>query len=96
MTTITWKILQKKSYGADLSKFCINFALAETVTINLGENEVNGRFSTTLSTVHVAVMDTFDFTSLPKLLTLDRSLHIWYSRIRGISGVLDSVKLRIK
>ena len=47
----------------NLGKSGVNFAIAETGILNLEENEGNGRFSTTLSPVHVAVMGNFDFTS---------------------------------
>ena len=56
MTAIARKILRKKFYEADMGVSGVNFAVAETGTLCLVENEGNGRFCTTLPPVHVAVM----------------------------------------
>jgi len=56
MTAIARKVLRKKFYEADMGVSGVNFAVAETGTLCLVENEGNGRFCTTLPPVHVAVM----------------------------------------
>ena len=63
ITAIVRKVLWEKFFEADSGKSGVNFAIAETGILNLEENEGNGRFSTTLSPVHVAVMGNFDFTT---------------------------------
>ena len=56
MTAIARKVLRQKFYDADMGVSGVNFAVAETGTLCLVENEGNGRFCTTLPPVHVAVM----------------------------------------
>ena len=56
MTSIARKVLRKKFYNADIGVSGVNFAVAETGTLCLVENEGNGRFCTTLPPVHVALM----------------------------------------
>ena len=56
MTALARKILRQKFYEADMGVSGVNFAVAETGTLCLVENEGNGRFCTTLPQVHVAVM----------------------------------------
>ena len=56
MTAIVRKVLRQKFYDADMGVSGVNFAVAETGTLCLVENEGNGRFCTTLPPVHVAVM----------------------------------------
>ena len=56
MTLKARKILREKFYNADMGVSGVNFAVAETGTICLVENEGNGRFCTTLPPIHVAVM----------------------------------------
>ena len=56
MTAIARRVLRQKFYEADMGVSGVNFAVAETGTLCLVENEGNGRFCTTLPKVHVAVM----------------------------------------
>ncbi|MFO8142573.1 MAG: LutB/LldF family L-lactate oxidation iron-sulfur protein [Marinobacter sp.] len=49
------RILRKKFLEADVGVSGVNFAIAETGTLLLVENEGNGRMSTTAPAVHVAV-----------------------------------------
>ena len=56
MTLIARKILREKFYNADMGISGVNFAIAETGTLCLVENEGNGRFCTTLPPIHIAVM----------------------------------------
>ena len=56
MTAIARKVLRRKFYHADMGVSGVNFAVAETGTLCLVENEGNGRFCTTLPPVHVALM----------------------------------------
>ena len=56
MTAIARKVLRRKFYQADIGVSGVNFAVAETGTLCLVENEGNGRFCTTLPPVHVALM----------------------------------------
>jgi len=56
MTAIARKVLRRKFYQADIGVSGVNFAIAETGTLCLVENEGNGRFCTTLPPVHVALM----------------------------------------
>ncbi|GIT04391.1 MAG: hypothetical protein CM1200mP28_16500 [Deltaproteobacteria bacterium] len=55
MTAIARKVLRRKFYQADIGVSGVNFAVAETGTLCLVENEGNGRFCTTLPPVHVAL-----------------------------------------
>ncbi len=56
MTAIARKVLRSKFYNADIGVSGVNFAVAETGTLCLVENEGNGRFCTTLPPVHIALM----------------------------------------
>ena len=56
MTAIARKVLRRKFYHADMGVSGVNFAVAETGTLCLVENEGNGRFCTTLPPVHIALM----------------------------------------
>ncbi len=56
MTAIARKVLRSKFYHADIGVSGVNFAVAETGTLCLVENEGNGRFCTTLPPVHIALM----------------------------------------
>ncbi len=74
MTKIARKILREKFYNADMGISGVNFAVAETGTICLVENEGNGRFCTTLPPIHIAVMGiekvVDNLTDVPPLLSL--------------------------
>jgi len=56
MTKMARKVLRQKFFSADIGISGVNFAVAETGTICLVENEGNGRFCTTLPPIHIAVM----------------------------------------
>jgi L-lactate dehydrogenase complex protein LldF len=47
--------LREKFYDADIGLSGVNFAVAETGTLCLVENEGNGRMSTTVPNVHIAI-----------------------------------------
>ncbi|MCP3871089.1 MAG: iron-sulfur cluster-binding protein [Gammaproteobacteria bacterium] len=53
---IARKVLREKFYRADAGVSGVNFAVAETGTLCLVENEGNGRMSTTAPRTHIAVM----------------------------------------
>jgi L-lactate dehydrogenase complex protein LldF len=55
MTRSARQILRSKFYEADVGLSGVNFAVAETGTICLVENEGNGRMCTTAPAVHIAV-----------------------------------------
>ena len=56
LTKIARRILRDKFCQADMGVTGVNFAVAETGTIVVVENEGNGRLSTSLPPVHVALM----------------------------------------
>ena len=56
MTALAREVLRRKFHDAHLGISGVNFAVAETGTLCLVENEGNGRFCTTLPPVHVALM----------------------------------------
>ena len=56
MTMFARKTLRKRFLEADMGVTGVNFAIAETGSIVLFENEGNVRFSTSLPKIHVAVM----------------------------------------
>jgi len=56
LNAIARKILRQKFYEAHVGLSGVNFAVAETGTLCLVENEGNGRMCTTLPPVHIAVM----------------------------------------
>ena len=49
------RVLRQKFFEADIGVSGVNFAVAETGTLLLVENEGNGRMSTTVPPVHIAV-----------------------------------------
>ena len=71
---ITRKYLRRKFFAADMGITGANFGIAETGGFFIVTNEGNGRMSSTLPRVHVAMMGierllpTFD--SIPTLLQL--------------------------
>ncbi len=56
LTNIARKELRKKFLSAEMGVSGVNFAVAETGTIAIVENEGNARLTTTLPDIHVAVM----------------------------------------
>ena len=56
LTAIARKTLRKKFYEAEVGLSGVNFAVAETGTLCLVENEGNGRMCTTVPGVHIALM----------------------------------------
>ncbi len=55
LTQTARKILREKFFSAPVGLSGVNFAVAETGTLCLVENEGNGRMSTTVPPVHIAV-----------------------------------------
>ena len=77
LTAMARKALRSRFLQADLGITGVNFAVAETGTLVLLENEGNIRMSTTLPKIHVAVMglekvvaDLNDLSSLLRILPL--------------------------
>jgi len=56
LTAIARRVLRKKFEEADAGLSGVNFAVAETGTLVLVENEGNGRMSTHVPALHIAVM----------------------------------------
>jgi L-lactate dehydrogenase complex protein LldF len=56
LTQIARRVLREKFQQADIGVSGVNFAVAETGTLALVENEGNGRMVTTLPPVHIALM----------------------------------------
>ena len=56
MTETARKALRDKFRRAELGISGVNFAVAETGTLCLVENEGNGRFCNTMPKVHIALM----------------------------------------
>ena len=56
LNAIARRILRQKFYEASVGLSGVNFAVAETGTLCLIENEGNGRMCTTLPSAHIAVM----------------------------------------
>ena len=56
LTAIARQTLRQKFHDAHVGLSGVNFAVAETGTLLLVENEGNGRMSTTVPPVHIAVM----------------------------------------
>jgi L-lactate dehydrogenase complex protein LldF len=56
MTGLAREVLRRKFHEAHIGISGVNFAVAETGTLCLVENEGNGRYCTTLPPVHVALM----------------------------------------
>ena len=67
-------ILRQKFFEADIGVSGVNFAVAETGTLCLVENEGNGRMTTTVPPVHIAVTGiekvVEELSDIPPLLTL--------------------------
>ncbi len=74
LTAIARKTLREKFHRADVGLSGVNFAVAETGTLCLVENEGNGRMCTTVPPVHIALMGlekvVEKLTDLPPLLRL--------------------------
>ena len=68
------EIMRRKFYEADAGLSGVNFAVAETGTLCLVENEGNGRMSTTVPPVHIAVTGiekvVEELAQVPPLLSL--------------------------
>ena len=64
------KYMREKFYRADVGITGVNFAVSETGTLCLVENEGNGRFTSTLPKYHIALM------SLDKILPKMTDLHL--------------------
>lgn len=56
LNAIARKTLRQKFFGGEVGISGVNFAVAETGTLCLVENEGNGRMCTTVPPVHIAVM----------------------------------------
>ena len=56
LNAIARKTLRQKFFGGEIGVSGVNFAVAETGTLCLVENEGNGRMCTTVPPVHIAVM----------------------------------------
>ena len=71
---IARRLLRQKFYNAQVGLSGVNFAVAETGTLCLVENEGNGRMCTTVPPVHIALMGLEKviekLTDLPPLLRL--------------------------
>lgn len=74
MTQAARRILRDKFYAAPVGISGVNFAVAETGTLCLVENEGNGRMSTTVPNVHIAVTGiekvVEKFSDIPPLLSI--------------------------
>ena len=74
LNAIARKTLRQKFFDAQVGLSGVNFAVAETGTLCLIENEGNGRMSTTVPPVHIAVMGlekvVEKLTDVPPLLRL--------------------------
>lgn len=74
LTDIARQTLRRKFINAEVGLSGVNFAVAETGTLCLVENEGNGRMCTTVPPVHIAVMGlekvVEKLTDLPPLLRL--------------------------
>ncbi len=74
LTAIARRVLRRQFMTADMGVSGVNFAIAETGTLCLVENEGNGRLSTTAPAVHVALMSIEKvierLQDLPPLLSL--------------------------
>ena len=74
LNAIARKTLRQKFFNAQVGLSGVNFAVAETGTLCLIENEGNGRMSTTVPPVHIAVMGlekvVEKLTDIPPLLRL--------------------------
>ncbi|MEW9899881.1 LutB/LldF family L-lactate oxidation iron-sulfur protein [Chitinivorax sp. PXF-14] len=86
-------VLRRKFYEADIGISGVNFAVAETGTLCLVENEGNGRMSTTVPRVHIAVTGIekvveklVDVAPLYSLLTRSATGQIVTTYLNLISG----------
>ena len=74
LTATARRIMREKFRGATIGLSGVNFAVAETGTLCLVENEGNGRMCTTVPDVHIAVTGIEKIVSrldqIPSLLTL--------------------------
>lgn len=74
LTNLARKELREKFLSADMGVSGVNFAVAETGTIAIVENEGNARLATTLPDIHVAIMGIEKiipkFNHLPVFLSL--------------------------
>src|SRR5476651_796623 len=98
------RVLREKFRQADLGITGANFAVAETGTIVLVTNEGNGRLTTTVPRVHVAIMGIEKviprFTDLPVFLKLlaraatGQTLSVYTTVITGprLAGELDGAE----
>jgi L-lactate dehydrogenase complex protein LldF len=94
MTLFARRILRERFLKADMGITGVNFAVAETGTVVLFENEGNIRLTTTLPKVHVAIMgmekviptmeDLSLFTKLLPRSTTGQKLCTYVSLINGI------------
>jgi len=87
------KVLREKFEQADIGISGVNFAIANTGTLCLVENEGNGRLSTTAPPVHIAIMglekvipDISALPTLQKLLTRSATGQHVTSYLNLISG----------
>jgi L-lactate dehydrogenase complex protein LldF len=93
---IARRVLRKKFFEADAGISGVNFAVAETGTLCLVENEGNGRMSTHVPAVHIAVMglekvveNLEDVPPLYSLLTRSatgQSITTYFNMITGPRG----------
>ncbi len=93
LTAIARRVLRKKFEEADAGLSGVNFAVAETGTLVLVENEGNGRMSTHVPPLHVAVMGIEkvverleDVPPLLSLLTRSATGQIVTTYVNMISG----------
>jgi L-lactate dehydrogenase complex protein LldF len=74
LTKIARKILREKFLNADIGFSGVNFAIAETGSIVIIENEGNARLSNTLPDIHIALMGIEKV--IPKLADLDTFMKV--------------------
>ncbi|MEO8190751.1 MAG: LutB/LldF family L-lactate oxidation iron-sulfur protein [Acidobacteriota bacterium] len=96
LTGIARRVLRKKFFEADAGISGVNFAVAETGTLCLVENEGNGRMSTHVPPVHIALMgiekvveNLEDVPPLYSLLTRSatgQSITTYFNMISGPRG----------
>ncbi len=81
LTHAARQFLRKEFYSADAGLSGVNFAVAQTGTLCLVENEGNGRFCTTIPPLHIA------FMSLEKVVEKFSDVPLLYSMLcRSASG----------
>ncbi len=93
LTAIARRTLRRKFFEAQVGLSGVNFAVAETGTLCLVENEGNGRMCTTVPPVHIAVMGLekvveklADLPPLLRLLTGSATGQIITTYVNLISG----------